>query len=627
LPVAKFDLPWWQLSRGELRSLLLLLAAYCASALAVLIFVRSEGWGAMLRALGISLGILACVLLLLLMRRSIAPLYLLLPAFALAVVLVPLSVGTLSLQRAALVVMGLATIGVAAMASGALGSKRQNTVATTETTVRTAFYPLRIVSHAGIVPTPATRGGGLSTLGKQVLLGTGDGHLYVLSWDDERLHANELPTRVPANREEFAAAFGGSSQAPKRSIDYSEAGPPRVQTWRFRVADVIAQERGDTVRILASHHFWKATEQCFVVRVSQVEAPRATLATSIGAGVWQTIFESEPCIPMTGDLRKRGKNPFEGEEIGGRMALLDDDTLLLTLGDHGFYGGESVQAYSQDPQAAYGKTIRIDLNTHAHEIFTLGHRNPQGLYAAPDGRIWLTEHGSQGGDELNLLTSGSNYGWPKVTYGTEYGTFAWQPSPQQNRHPGYTQPVMSWVPSVGTSNLIRIERDRFAVWKGDLFVGSLATRSLYRLVVDGDRVVVSEPIRIGRRVRDLLELPDGRLLLWTDDAALVTIDQASGSGGALQFATLCSGCHEIDDGQSHRIGPDLFRIVDRDVAAAQGYDEYSPALKNLGGRWNAQRLDRFLADPQSVAPGTTMAFPGLQDAQRRAALLEYLGKI
>ena len=88
-----------------------------------------------------------------------------------------------------------------------------------------------------------------------------------------------------------------------------------------------------------------------------------------------------------------------------------------------------------------------------------------------------------------------------------------------------------------------------------------------------------------------------------------------------------SGCHVALDGMSHRLGPDLLKIVNRPVASAPGFDEYSPALKALGGTWTPERLDEFLRDPQSVAPGTTMGFPGIADDRQRAALVQYLGTV
>jgi glucose/arabinose dehydrogenase len=223
------------------------------------------------------------------------------------------------------------------------------------------------------------------------------------------------------------------------------------------------------------------------------------------------------------------------------MALLDRDTLLLTLGDHGFSGIESLQAFSQDPQTSYGKTIRIDLNRRTAELHTLRHRNPQGLYVAVDGRVWLTEHGPQGGDELNALSCETNYGWPLVTYGVDYGSFAWPLNAHSGRHEGFAQPAFVWLLSIGVSSMTGVERDLFAIWRGDLLIGSLATRALYRVVLDGDRVVLAERIDVDKRVRDVLELNDGRILLWTDDDALVTLEPAVGMSGALTFSRLCSG--------------------------------------------------------------------------------------
>jgi aldose sugar dehydrogenase len=628
LPVLKDHLWWWDLRKRELFPLIVLVAAYGISALVVTLFVKTDGWRAARRALVITLSLFSPVLvvLLVLMQTTFStPHYLVLPIFIAATLLIPLSVGADPIRIAGIAVLGAVLIGVAGFGMRSVHTARKIGVRVAESDIKTAFYALRMVSREGVVPAPATRGGGLDRLGDQVLLGTGDGTLYLITPHEDELKTQRLSTRVPANREEFAAAFGGSADAPRRFIEYREAGPPRVQTWRFRVADVIAQTRGDEVRIFASHHYWKAAEQCFTVRVSELDAKREQL-TSAKDSDWRTVYEARPCIPMTGKYRKRGKNPFRGEEIGGRLALLDDDTLLLTLGDHGFYGAESVQAFSQDPTADYGKTIRIDLNRREGRIYTTGHRNAQGLAMDPQHRLWLTEHAAQGGDELNLLVEGANYGWPLVTYGTDYGTFAWQFNPQQGRHEGYTQPRYAFVPSIGISNVISMRGDAFPIWKGDLLIGSLATRSLYRVVLDGDRVVAVEPMLIGHRVRDLLEMSNGHLLLWTDDARLITLEPASGMSGAMQFATLCSGCHISVDGMSHRIGPDLYQILDRKVASAPGYDDYSAALKDYGGVWSKKRLDQFLRDPQSVVPGTTMGFDGIEDDEAREALLEHLEK-
>lgn len=629
LPLMKYGKPWWELTTSGLRAFVLLVAAYAISAAVVLLFVRREGVAGAVRALIVSLCVFCvCFAVLLLFSRTGAPRYLLVPALIAASVLIPLSVLLRpSFAKIGVGVLAAVLIWSAAHSWQALAGASLETVVTT-LELKSAFYNLQLTVQGGVVPTPPTRGGGLDRLGGDILLGDGGGALYVLSFDEQGLiKARALPTRVPANREAFAAAFGGSARAPTRASEYSDAGRPRMQTWRFRVADVIAQTDGDAARIFASHHYFKEDEKCFVARVSMIEGSLGGLDESLESAAWRTLFETTPCLPLTGPQRRLGKNAFKGEEIGGRMTLLDEHTLLLTVGDHGFAGVESLQALSQDPESSWGKTIRIDIDAQSHEIYTMGHRTPQGLYLAADGRVWLTEHGPQGGDEVNLLAPQANYGWPRVTYGADYGSLAWPLNERQSRHDGFVAPAFAWTPSIGVSSLIGIEGDLFSVWRGDLIAGSLATRSLYRLVVEGERIVLAEPLQIGKRVRDLIELEDGRLLIWTDDAALMTVAPAQGASGAMSYATLCGGCHVARDGLYHGIGPDLYAIIDRPVASAQGYEGYSSALKNLGGTWTRERLNDYLRDPQSTAPGTTMAFDGIKDDAERAAVIEHLIKI
>jgi cytochrome c len=126
-------------------------------------------------------------------------------------------------------------------------------------------------------------------------------------------------------------------------------------------------------------------------------------------------------------------------------------------------------------------------------------------------------------------------------------------------------------------------------------------------------------------VRDIFELDDGRILVWTDSATLVEIAPTSDMNGALLFGSTCENCHWIHDGLSHRSGPDLFGIINNDVASAPRFG-YSPALQRLGGRWTEELLDQFLADPQAVAPGTSMSFAGIPDEHQRALIIEHLRK-
>ena len=629
LPVVKYSELWWALPSDQKIALVFVVATFGAACLLTLFVEREQSWRAAMRTLVRSLAVLGLFLLAYVVLGREAPAYLFAALFACLAFIIPLSVSPLARSHLPAIGLGLLALIAIGLAMRQVSAGRDETQVTKRSYLRSAFYTVQATSHEGYVPPPATRGGGLDHLGNRVLLGTGDGYLYLVDvpQGEGAPKIEKLATRVPHNRDEFAAAFGGSATAPTRSSEYSEAGPPKVQTWRFRVADVIAKREGDNVRILASHHWWKPEGKCFVVRVSELPLSAAQIPAGVDQAQWRTLYESAPCIPLTGPERKRGKNPFKGEEVGGRLALLDDQTLLLTLGDQAFSGTESLQAFSQDPQVAYGKTIRIDLASGASSIFTMGHRNPQGLYVTREGEIWQSEHAAQGGDEVNLLVEGADYGWPSVTYGTDYGSTIWPVSRTQGRHDGFRQPQIAWLPSIGISQIIRLESaEQFPIWQGNLLVGSLSTRALYRLITDNGRIVVSEPLELGKRVRDLLELEDGRVLVWTDDAALVTIAPAQGDDGATLYATQCSGCHSIVDGMSHRIGPDLHGIVGRQIGGASGYTEYSAAMRAQRGEWTTERLDQFLRDPQAMMPGNSMGFPGVADAKQRASLIEHLSR-
>lgn len=625
LPVLKYSELWGALARPQKFALLVALGAFGAASLLSLLMDRTASWATAGRALIRSFAVLGLFLIAAALVSISLPRYLLVPLVVAIAAVVPLAISPVGLRRLPAAVVVVLAGAITAYAFGRVRAPSDVKRITRDAYFSTAFYPLKATIREGWVPEPATRGGGLSMIGDRVLLGTGDGHLYVVDSPTERdgFKVAELPIQVPLNREEFATAFGGSSRQPKRSRDWHEEGDPKVQTWRFRVADVLATVDGDNVHIFASHHYWKAEGECFAVRVSELTTPLRGFEQNISRAQWSTLYETTPCVPLKGPERKRGKNPFKGEEVGGEM-LLEGNKLLLTVGDQGFSGIASSQAFAQEPDTDYGKTLIIDLATRQRTIFTLGHRNPQGIGRTRDGKLWETEHGPQGGDELNLLQEHGNFGWPKVTYGTDYGATAWPLSERQNQHAEYRQPVIAWVPSVGIGDIAVLGDKLFPIWADNLLVGSLSSRSLYRLVIADDRAVVQEPIALDKRVRDILQMPDGRLLIWSDDAALTVLEPATTLDGASLFATSCLGCHSVVDGMSHRLGPDLFGVVGRRVGHAKGFDEYSPAMQAQSGEWDAARLDKFLQQPQAVVPGTSMAFPGVADPEHRKAIIEYL---
>jgi cytochrome c2 len=611
----------FELPKREIALYSTLYVAYIAGAIAHLVYVRHlRGWRSLLASAVVTAAPFAFALFVILATRITISHQVVLRTFALALVLLPLSLWPrVSLQASRVLFAGLLVLGAFITREQSIARGTHGKEATT-TTFASAYYPLEIKTFRGYLPQPAVRGGGLTLLGNEVLLGTGDGYFYRLKVAGDGLEAVKLPLRAPVNSEAFAAAVGVTYAEP--SMTWAKV-PVKVQSWRFRMADILVQPAGDHARLYASHHYWYNDKQCYAVRISTIDLP-LPLPAKLPED-WQTFYESEPCLPLSGPLIDRNphKQFFAGEEIGGRMEFLDDHTLLVTVGSHALDGLSSSYMVAQDPTASYGKTIAIDLPTKQARIYSLGHRDAQGLLVDRQGRVWETEHGPRGGDELNIIKAGANYGWPRVTYGTEYAQFVWTLTSQQGRHDNYEKPLYSWVPSIGVSNLISVTKNRFPAWQGDLLVSSLVGRSLYRVRVEDERVVLTEAIPVEQRVRDLLELPDGRLFIWADGGVLMSIAPAADTGPKLAFGVACGGCHAITDDMARHPGPDLLGVVGSDIASSR-FSAYSPALSSKPGVWSRANLDEFLRNPQAFVPGTTMMFPGIDEPSQRQALIDYL---
>lgn len=208
---------------------------------------------------------------------------------------------------------------------------------------------------------------------------------------------------------------------------------------------------------------------------------------------------------------------------GCRIVPARDGTLFLTLGER--------YTRMQDAQRLdnhLGKIVRLTRdgapapgnpfigNAGAKpEIWSYGHRNPQGATLAPDGMLWMHEHGPQGGDEINVPRAGRNHGWPVITYGEQYGG---GPVGQGlTARDGMEQPLYHWTPSIAPSGMAYLDGDRYGpAWRGNLFVGSLKFAQLVRLELREGRIAREERLAVGDRVRDVRQGPDGWLYLLTD---------------------------------------------------------------------------------------------------------------
>ena len=225
--------------------------------------------------------------------------------------------------------------------------------------------------------------------------------------------------------------------------------------------------------------------------------------------------------------------------FGSRIAFLDDGTLVVTMGERGQRRERTVDIPT--PATSVGTTVRLHMdgsipddnpfvgsNEGRPEVYSYGHRNQQGMAVHPEtGAIWQHEHGPHGGDELNLVEPGNNYGWPAVSYGDKYTD---QSPIGGTEAPGITDPVKYWDPSPAFSGMAFYTGDKFPNWENHLFMGALAHQKVLRVELDGESVAHEEELvraELGR-IRDVATGPDGYLYLLTDasDGGLYRLEPA-----------------------------------------------------------------------------------------------------
>lgn len=357
----------------------------------------------------------------------------------------------------------------------------------------TARYDLAVQRVA--LPPVESRRGSLAKVGDLLLYAAQKGRLYVIA---DVAVSGEFDLAIPLRHEHPLLA----------------QGPPE---W-VSVFDLAAESShtGEPGRydIYASYLDVDEGQRCIFLALSKAVVSVSGGALNPVAG-WEQVFRADPCLPV-----------ISTNSTGGRIDF-DADGIVLTVGTFNSISGD------------YGTIVRLDRTTFDKHTISTGHRNPQGLFIDSNGTIFETEHGPQGGDEVNVIEDGRHYGWPFVTYGTDYGKKQYcgvrpcpmdAPAESQGHHLGFEQPLYAFVPSVGISQIIGVTRaTEFASWRGDLLVSSMVARSLYRVHLHEQRVVVVEPIPLGASVRDMVELDDGRIVLLTDDRELLVLSNAERS--------------------------------------------------------------------------------------------------
>lgn len=269
--------------------------------------------------------------------------------------------------------------------------------------------------------------------------------------------------------------------------------------------------------------------------------PNSTSGTAVG----RASLQGSSLVNFQRLYQQTPKRDFSDIHFGSRLSFRNDKTLFATMGDRGYDDPSSPsRAHAQNLASALGKVIRINRDGSIPtdnpfrgqagalgEIWSLGHRNPQGLaFDATTNALWTTEHGPQGGDEVNRVVPGANYGWPLRSYGCPYGS----PQGSACRAGGgvhlpldgtnFSEPLTYWAPtSIAPSNLIVYRGSVFPEWGGQLIVGGLADRRLWRITLSNGAYASCEGLAINQRIRDVRQGPDGGIWLLTDGGEILRL--------------------------------------------------------------------------------------------------------
>ncbi|OZB13179.1 MAG: hypothetical protein B7X53_16660, partial [Hyphomonas sp. 34-62-18] len=348
--------------------------------------------------------------------------------------------------------------------------------------------------------------------------------------------------------------------------------------------------------LYVSHNYFQDGQACS--RLSRIGLAIAEDRV-VAKGKWQTLYETQPCV----DLADR-QNVFYGPQSGGAFLFQEDGSILKSAGDFGF-GLWTPEKFENGALGDWSSLLLINAETGEKQVVATGFRNPQGLAFDEYGQLWATDQGPRGGDELNQIEWGGNYGWPTESYGMGYGVGTLPRSDLplnevQGQHVLHSDPIHAFLPSIGLSTIafLPTNTETFPLWAGDALLGSLSGNSMLRVRMRDNRVVYSERIPLGHRLREIIKLEDGQLAVWTDSRSIILIrdPDVQGEGEELRisgyqpiheieaglaaardtswrrevFQLHCGQCHTVNGEPG--IGPSLHSIEGRKIGA----DEYYP---------------------------------------------------
>ncbi len=469
-------------------------------------------------------------------------------------------------------------------------------------------HPFWDVSKGGM------KGGGVTDFGGDVLILEGQGRMIRLTLRDQDVQLEEVPFAAPHNGldalREYFLAHGSKS-----------ASRPPVEPIRLRYEGILAvpRKKGAT-EVFVGYSAWDSENRCYQSRVAKKTV--SSLGDLADGADWKVIYRSKPCLQLV----LEESLPLIWWQGGNRLALFDEHHLVVTIGDYGHDGITRPDPLPAERDNDYGKTILLNTETGEYRLISMGHRNHQGIVVTKEG-VFTTEHGPQGGEELNLISRERiqrgeipNFGWPAETYGVNYNTTSWPFSLRQQRHSRFEKPVFAFIPDVGLSNITYVEGFH-PDWDGSLLLASLKDASLYRTIYDGGKVRFMERIPIGYRIRYVHQSGNGAIVMFHDDQAALTILQKASASVSVEAPTVpelssCLVCH------SGAGAPSLYRMFGRKAGTQPGVN-YSNALRKSSFTWTERTLQDYIRNPQEIVPGTTM--PAQQVGEEGlAAIIEWL---
>jgi cytochrome c2 len=437
-----------------------------------------------------------------------------------------------------------------------------------------AFLPFRIrsVSASGAPGFPL-EGGAVTMVGQHLLVVDRLGNFFQCTEECAEITKAPLPP-IPNNILEYV------------SFPHSLLDERHFRTHSARYSSSLHM-------LAVSYELFDSSLASARLAVSIIDLDSTTLQTS---GSWTTVFLADP------------EPNDSNDQAGGGLAWRDDGKLFLAIGD---FTMEATKA-PQDLNSSFGKVFEIDVRSRSHRLLSSGLRNPEGLAWTKAFGLVSIEHGPQGGDRLDQIVEGANYGWPRVSLGTDYHRYTFGDRNDGGRIDGYVPPIYAWVPSIAPSAVIEL-RNFDERWDGDLLVASLKAQRLFRLRLNDSRVIYSEPIFLGKRIRDLAVMRPGVLALWTDDGQIVLMsidrekletNRREPSSLPVVVADACLYCHHFGPTNDSDFAPSFTGLLGRPVASDRFL--YSAGLRKVGGVWTADALRRFLSDPAGFANGTSM---------------------